>query len=125
MIIDTNAMSGWWLGTPGIVQEIRGADRLCVPVPVLAEFRFGIMKSRLRDRMESWLGEVLTTVEVLPADEVTTVWYALIRYDLEKIGRPIPMNDLWIAAIACQNRLRILSQDAHFDAVDRVERIGW
>jgi tRNA(fMet)-specific endonuclease VapC len=43
----------------------------------------------------------------------------------KKSGRPIPANDAWIAALAMQYGLPILSLDAHFDAVPDVRRIGW
>jgi tRNA(fMet)-specific endonuclease VapC len=41
------------------------------------------------------------------------------------LDRPIPSNDLWIAALCRQHRLQLLSQDQHFDAVEGLERVGW
>jgi len=41
------------------------------------------------------------------------------------IGRRIPANDIWIAALAREHGLAILSRDAHFDLVQSVVRIGW
>ena len=40
-------------------------------------------------------------------------------------GTPIPMNDLWIAAIARQYKQPVLSRDTHFDLVPGITRIGW
>ncbi len=125
MIVDTNGLSAWWLNEPGFVRHIRGADRLCVPVPALAEFRFGLLKSRFREKMSAWLDDALTTTMVLVADDATTRHYAGIRLELVSAGTPIPMNDLWIAAIARQHQLPVLSRDTHFDHVPGLQRIGW
>ncbi len=125
MILDTNGLSAWWVNEPSFIRHIEHADRLCVPVPALAEFRFGILKSRFRAKMTGWLDEALATTMVLGADGATTRHYAEIRLQLASAGTPIPMNDLWIAAIARQHRLPVLSCDTHFDHVSGLDRIGW
>ena len=125
MIVDTNGLSAWWLNEPSFIRHIEHADRLCLPVPALAEFRFGILKSGFRDKMTAWLDEALTTTTVLAADEATTSHYAEIRLQLTSAGTPIPMNDLWIAAITRQNKLPVISRDAHFDQVSGLTRIEW
>ena len=125
MILDTNGLSGWWLNEPSLIRHLERADCLCVPVPALAEFRFGILKSRFRERMTTWLDDALASTSVLVADETTTSYYAEIRLQLASAGTPIPMNDLWIAAIARQHKLPIISRDAHFDKVAGLTRIGW
>lgn len=45
--------------------------------------------------------------------------------ELKRIGRPIPANDAWIAALSLQHGLAILSRDERFDALPDVQRIGW
>lgn len=125
MILDTNGLSGWWLNEPSLIRHLEHADCLCVPVPALAEFRFGILKSRFRERMATWLDDALASTSVLVADETTTSHYAEIRLQLASAGTPIPMNDLWIAAIARQHKLPVISRDAHFDKVAGLTRIGW
>jgi predicted nucleic acid-binding protein len=62
---------------------------------------------------------------VLGGDEPTAERYAQIRGELKRIGRPIPSNDLWIAALARQHALPLLSRDQHFDAVPGLKRVGW
>jgi predicted nucleic acid-binding protein len=125
MIVDTNGLSAWWLNEPTFIRHIEQADRLCVPVPALAEFRFGILQSRFREKITAWLEESLATISILAADEITTRHYAAIRLQLTSAGTPIPMNDLWIAAIARQHKLPVISRDTHFDQVSGLTRIGW
>jgi predicted nucleic acid-binding protein len=92
---------------------------------ILGEYRFGIAQSRRRKAYEKWLEELIVATRVLPVDQETTGYYAQIRLELKKAGKSIPSNDLWIAALARQYRLPLMSQDAHFDAVPGVKRFGW
>jgi predicted nucleic acid-binding protein len=62
---------------------------------------------------------------VLAVDHVTAARYATIRQALRERGRPIPSNDAWIAALALQHGLPLLSRDTHFDVVPGVHRVGW
>jgi predicted nucleic acid-binding protein len=99
--------------------------RVAIPVIVLGEFRYGVSTSRHRPEYERWLSDHRADFEVLSITEPTTVSYAYLRATLKKLGRPIPAHDLWIAALALQHRLPVLSQDAHFDAVLGVRRESW
>ena len=124
MILDTNAVSDWWLGTPSLVEIIKQSSALHLPVPVLAEYQFGILKSNRREKMQAWFDEAKRLSTLLPANADTAPIYAEIRRDLEARGKKIPMNDLWIAAIARQHNLSIISRDVHFDLVEGVKRVA-
>ncbi|MGC9223859.1 MAG: type II toxin-antitoxin system VapC family toxin [Terracidiphilus sp.] len=125
MILDTNALSAVADNEPAAVRIFRRAASIELPVIVLGEYRFGIAHSRRRAEYEKWLGELIAATRVLPVDGETTGHYARIRAELKKAGHPIPSNDLWIAALARQHRLPLMSRDAHFDAVQAIKRIGW
>jgi len=125
MILDTNALSAWWNKDSAIVGVMENIAQVYVPVPALAEFRFGLFQSRKREIMESWMQRALASTRILGIDDATTFHYADLRLALKKRGTPIPMNDLWIAAIARQHRLPILSRDAHFDLVEGVEHVAF
>jgi predicted nucleic acid-binding protein len=62
---------------------------------------------------------------VLDVNEPTTQYYAEISAELKRMGKPIPTNDLWIAALCRQHGLPLLSRDRHFDAVPGTKRIDW
>lgn len=125
MILDTNALSAWWNDDNAIVRVIETATQIYVPVPALAEFRFGVCQSRKREIMESWMQRALTSTHILCIDDATTFHYAELRLALKMRGTPIPMNDLWIAAIARQHSLPIVSRDTHFDLVEGIQRIAF
>ena len=125
MILDTNALSAFVDGKPEIGAILRSQHRAALPVIVLGEFRYGIMGSRHRKTYEEWLNAHLRHFDILAITAETTVPYAALRARLKRLGRPIPANDVWIAALAVQYGLPILSQDEHFDELSDVQRIGW
>ena len=125
MILDTNALSAFADGEPRIGEILRRQQRAALPVIVLGEFRYGIAGSRHRKAYEEWLETQLSSFEVLPITAETTIPYATLRGALRRLGRPIPANDAWIAALAIQHGLPILSRDEHFDALPDLRRIKW
>lgn len=101
------------------------AEQLAIPVIVLGEYRYGIAGSRSRTRYERWLGETSAGCRILRIDEATAAEYALIRGELKGVGHPIPSNDAWIAALARQHGMPVVSRDQHFDLVNGIQRIVW
>jgi tRNA(fMet)-specific endonuclease VapC len=125
LILDTNALSAAADREPSALEIVARAERLSVPVIVLGEYRLGIVQSRHRASYEAWLREWLSSVGVLNIDDDTTRYYATLSLDLKKKGKPIPTNDLWIAALCHQHSLPVLSRDSHFDLVPGIRRIAW
>ena len=125
MILDTNALSAWVEGLATVEAAFRSADRLVVPSVVLGEYYFGIRQSRHRSRYEEWLRRYLPLAEIAAVTSATADAYADIRLELKRLGHPIPPNDAWIAALARQHTLPVLSNDTHFDVVAGVRRIAF
>ena len=125
MILDTNALSAFVDGDVGVGEVLRRQARAAIPVIVLGEFRYGIAESRHRTTYEAWLESQLPHFDVLTVTDETAIAYAALRVALKRSGRPIPANDVWIAALALQHRLPVLSRDQHFDGVPGVERKSW
>ena len=123
MILDTNALSAWAEGDTGVEAPLRSADRLVVPSIVLGEYYFGIRQSRYRRRYEDWLTRFLPETEIATITSATADSYADIRLELRRLGSSIPANDVWIAALARQHAMVVLSNDKHFDVVERIRRI--
>jgi tRNA(fMet)-specific endonuclease VapC len=125
VILDTNAVSALADGDPSFLRTAAGVARFSLPVVVIREFRFGIARSRHRVRYSDWLRKLADASAVLLIDEETATHYATVREKLREKGRPIPSNDAWIAALALQHRVPVLTRDEHFDLVDGVERRTW
>ena len=125
MILDTNALSAAADGDPGVVAVLARADQVALPVIVLGEYRYGIAQSRNLASYESWLTGLLNDCLVLDITEPTTRYYAEITLELKRKGKPIPTNDLWIAALCRQHSLPLVSRDRHFDLIAGNKRIDW
>lgn len=125
MILDTNALSAVADGEASAMELVAGADLVALPVIVLGEYRLGIAQSRHRASYESWLRQWTAAVTVLDIDDGTTHSYSAIGLELKKKGKPIPTNDLWIAALCLQHSLPLVSQDKHFDFVAGLRRLDW
>lgn len=125
MILDTNALSAAADDDPGLIALLSRAQQMAIPVIVLGEYRHGIAQSRNRESYESWLSRLIEDSMVLDITEPTTHEYAEIVLELKRKGRPIPTNDIWIAALCRQYSLPLLSRDRHFDLVGGTKRIEW
>jgi tRNA(fMet)-specific endonuclease VapC len=125
MILDTNALSAAADDHPAITTVLARADQIAIPVIALGEYRYGVAQSRHRASYVEWLRGLLHDCLVLDANEPTTHFYAEITLELKQKGRPIPTNDIWIAALCRQHSLPLLSRDRHFDLVPGIKRIGW
>jgi predicted nucleic acid-binding protein len=125
MLLDTNAISAWAEGDIGLLHVMRSDRSWYLPSIGLGEYRFGLMKSTRRAALERWLEEIEAFCVILVPDAVTARHYAEIRYLLERTHMPIPYQDIWIAALALQNSLPVVTRDAHFDRVSGIRRIGW
>jgi tRNA(fMet)-specific endonuclease VapC len=96
-------------------------------LPVIGEYQYGLsgLTARRRARLESLFRRLEAESIVLCPNRETASWYATMRRQLKQKGRPIPEADLWIAALAGQHRLAIISDDPHFDDVVGIRRLGW
>jgi len=125
VILDTNALSAFADGEPDVGGILRMQPRAAIPAIVLGEFRYGIAGSRHKAEYDAWLDATLPAFDVLVVDEATARAYAELRVELKRTGRPIPANDAWVAALALQHGLPVLTRDEHFDAVPGLERRDW
>jgi tRNA(fMet)-specific endonuclease VapC len=125
VILDTNALSALFDGDARLKAVLAKAARISLPVIVLGEYRFGLLGSRMRKTIEPALDALQDESDVIAIDTDTVRPYAKLRDQLKRAGTPIPSNDVWIAAIAVQHGLPIVSQDEHFDLVSGIRRLSW
>ncbi|HVT02657.1 MAG TPA: type II toxin-antitoxin system VapC family toxin [Thermoanaerobaculia bacterium] len=125
MILDTNAVSALFAGDPSIAGILEREEQHHLPVIVIGEYRYGLVRSRHRGRLGRLLDLLIHESIVLPVDVETTLHYANLREELRRSGRPIPENDVWVAALSVQYGLPIVSRDAHFDHVAGLEWLSW
>ncbi|MBV8586680.1 MAG: PIN domain-containing protein, partial [Verrucomicrobia bacterium] len=120
-----NALSAWIDGDPDIEKVLLQTGILKLNSVSLGEYRFGILQSRNRTEYERALSLIEADVEILLIDRTTAVLYAQVRQELKTQGTPIPYHDIWIASLAKQHDLPIVSRDTHFDQVRGIRRVSW
>ena len=125
MIYDTNAVSDFLDGIPAVMEKIEKSASHGLPAVVMGEYLYGLKSSREKAVREPRFVAFSRTCRALPVTPDTAVHYANIRHRLRLAGKPIPENDIWIAALALEHGQKILSNDRHFDLVEGIERIGW
>ena len=125
MLLDTNAISAWAEQEPGLLAVLRGDRPWYLPSIALGEYRFGVLNSTRREALERWLESVEAACVVLAPDAVTARHYAALRDALRRANTPVPYHDIWIAAIAEQHGLEVVTRDAHFDRMPGIRRVGW
>ena len=115
VVLDTNTYSQW-LRDGRWTEEIETASLVVIPVPVLGELRDGFLKGSRAELNEEKLQSFLASsvVAVANVGQETSHHYARFKNELRKRGRPIPINDIWIAAIAHEVGGTLLTGDGHF-----------
>lgn len=121
VLLDTDAVIGLFAGEPTVVEAIAGKAAVYLCAPVLGELRYGALASSRVEQNLARLDEFAKALIVLPCDSDSTTFYSAIKHGLRKKGRPIPENDVWIAAIARQHKLTLISRDSHFEAIDELD----
>jgi tRNA(fMet)-specific endonuclease VapC len=101
------------------------AGSLFVPAIALGELYFGARKSARVGENFRRIGGFADRANILPCDGDTARLYGEVKDGLRRKGRPIPQNDLWIAAVALQHDLMLVSRDSHFEHVEGLELQRW
>lgn len=100
-------------------------DEVHTSIVVAGEHLYGARHSKNAPSNLEHVAAFAAAIVVLPADQETADVYARIKQTLRTKGRPIPDNDLWIAATAIQHQLGLLNRDAHFDEIDELASQTW
>ena len=119
ILLDTSAYSGFRTGVPAVVKKIHDSDLVLVSPVVLGELMYGFRNGSKFTRNTELLGRFLENdaVEVIPIGEVTADRYSRIVLQLRKEGKPVPSNDIWIAAQAMEHGADLLTSDRHFEKI--------
>ncbi|HLE40356.1 MAG TPA: type II toxin-antitoxin system VapC family toxin [Nitrospirota bacterium] len=126
LAIDTNIYVAFKNNSADVVDIFRACDVIGVDIAVIAElyagFSLGNKEAKNRRELEAFLNA--PRVEVLAHDLDTAEFYALIVKKLKAKGKPIPSNDIWIAANALKQGMALYSFDKHFDEIDGLLLVG-
>ncbi len=121
--LDANRYTDLCRGDLEVARILENADEVLLPFAVLAELRAGFALGSLGRENDQVLDRFLRKpgIEVLYPDDTTTRIYGRLYRQLRRQGTPIPINDLWIAALVVEHNLTLCSRDRHFDHLPQIE----
>jgi tRNA(fMet)-specific endonuclease VapC len=124
-LLDTNVVIAFFRGDPEILLRFHLARKLFVPAITLGELWYGAQHSQRVAFNTARIERFGLSSNVLECDEVTARHYGVVKDRLRKRGRPVPENDIWIAAVAKQHDLAVATRDRHFRWIDGLEMEMW
>ncbi len=124
-LLDTNILIAIFAADPSVQENLAQPAEIFVPIVAIGELYYGARKSTRIEANIKTIDEFAATCALLECDLDTARYYGLIKNELRARGRPIPENDIWIAAVAKQHELTVVSRDAHFNEVDGLSFEGW
>lgn len=113
-LLDTNIVIALFAKEPAIQLHLTNDSEIFLSTTVLGELYYGAHKSARVSANTARIDEFAACNVVLPRNIVTAQQYGQIKNGLRAKGRPIPENDIWIAAIVFQYNLILVTRDGHF-----------
>ena len=124
-LLDTNAVIALFAGDLMVQEKVRNAEYIVAAPPVIGELCFGAQKSNKVTENPHKIDIFVQQSIVFLCDLEIAQWYGIIKDELRRKGRLIPDNDIWIAAVAMQRGLILVTRDSHFDEIESLQTEYW
>ncbi|HXU33997.1 MAG TPA: type II toxin-antitoxin system VapC family toxin [Thermoanaerobaculia bacterium] len=124
-LLDTNVVIALFAGEPEVRARFDDAPEIFLSPTVLGELLYGAYHSVRLAANSARVEEFAVACSRLVIDDETGRRYAEIRKALRNIGKPIPENDIWIAATALRYGLTLVTRDGHFKEVSGLPFVAW
>lgn len=125
LLLDTSVIVDALAGDARARRTISAAEAVFVPVIALGELLYGAERSGRRGAELARIETFMMGRELLPCVTETARQYGEIKDHLRRKGRPIPDNDIWIAALAQQHALTVVTRDGHFGEIAALPVVAW
>lgn len=125
VVLDTSVVIAHLRNDPELTARLATASRLFVPWIVAGELYYGALRAQRKADQLALIRDFLDGTEPLLPGVTTPLRYGEIKSELSQAGSLIPENDIWIAAITRQYNMPLVTRDAHFKAVQRMETLAW
>lgn len=124
-LLDTNIVIALFDADEAVLSGLDTASEVFIPAIVIGELFFGAAKSGRPAENRAKVERFAAGSAILACDTSVAREYGRLRQCLREKGRPIPENDLWIAATAAQHGLVLVTRDQHFLDVDGLALATW
>ena len=122
ILLDSSAYSAFMQGSHEVRELIHAAEEVLFSAVVIGELLFGFRRGAYFEQnlaeLRSFLGRPYASF--VPVGPVTADRYSRVMTALKAKGRPIPTNDVWIAAHTMETGADLVSSDQHFEHVDGI-----
>lgn len=123
--LDTNIIIALFADESAVKENLSEAEEVFIPSIAIGELYFGARKSERAMENLARINEFTAGSVVLGCDTDTARYYGEIKNSLHIKGCPLPENDIWIAAVALQHDLVLVTRDTHFDEIENMKTIVW
>lgn len=124
-LLDTNIVIALFAREAPIIERLEQAQEVFVPCMTLGELYYGAHRSERVTQNLAKIAEFAASSSILPCSAETAREYGAIKNALRAKGTPIPENDIWIAAVARQYDLVLVTRDRHFDVIENLKGEVW
>lgn len=125
ILLDSNIVIEIFSGNKILAEKINELPVFYISSIVLGELYVGINRVINKDKHLNKLTSFLELCIVLDIDSTTAQFFGEITVALFKKGKPIPTNDVWIAATVKQHNLTLISRDKQFNEIDSLQIENW
>jgi tRNA(fMet)-specific endonuclease VapC len=119
-ILDTNVITRLLDNNPAAISLVYKIDNIFTSIVVVGELYFAAANSSKSESNFKNFQEALACMEIISIDDAVCMSYAEIKLELKKKGKPIPDNDIWIAACAHAKNLSVATFDQHFSEISQI-----
>jgi tRNA(fMet)-specific endonuclease VapC len=124
-LLDTNIIIALFASESSVLDHLAQADEVFIPSIALGELHFGARKSGRSEQNLERIEEFAANNTIVECNANTARQYGDVKNKLRIKGRPLPENDVWIAALALQYGLTLVTRDAHFQEVESLQTVSW
>lgn len=125
VMLDTTVVVGYFRRDPALHKKIDQVGDVYLPLVVLGELFYGAYKSANPIKMLAQVKEFLSGCILVYPNQTTADLYGQIKTELAVAGKPIPQNDLWVAAAAKELDLPLATRDQHFSWISGLSVLSW
>lgn len=124
-LLDTNIIIALFADEAIVKNNLAQASEVFISSFAIGELYYGARKSGRVPANLARVDELVANSTVLGCDAKTARQYGDVKNKLRLKGRPLPENDVWIAAVALQYDLILVTHDAHFQEVENLQMVAW
>ena len=124
-LLDTNIVIALFADEVEVKHKLVDAKQVFLPSIVIGELYYGANKSgKIVQNLER-IDALVVNCVIFGCDSDTARYYGDVQNRLRVKGRPLPENDVWIAAIAIQHELTLVTRDEHFKEITNLKMERW